>query len=410
MAATSPLSPHRWSQEPASGTPLAGSARSLDLVPLIARLRSRSGTNLVAIVLSGSHATGEAAWAEPEGGVASLSDLDLYVILRDEASCDRARQADRDDPIGSVALVPGLVGPLEVAYLTPAGLKRLPPRPGTITLRERGRVVFGQAGVLEQIPPYSAKDISAEERLALLENRGAELLGAGRPAVMLGTGGAWRSRHATLKVALDLAGSLLLERGEWPLDSSDRVRCAERALSGSLDESIALTAVPSALPRLWRDALAWRTGLAHLPDPQTTRADWHMTVRAWCWLWRRVAIRTSSPDAAPWSSIRTVARRAPWPRRARQALAFRPRAGAAPSLAARLRHLSSGTPVHRLTGSVTTLLFSAAMAEGAPRLTSDALRLLDGLGVVRGREWDLAADRAWGLWMQWVAGLSADPS
>jgi len=358
--------------------------------------------------VSGSHATDEAAWVDRDGRQVSLSDLDLYVILRDEADCSRARQSDRLGSATRLPHPPELLGPLEVAYLTPTGLAQLPARPGTITLRERGRVILGDAAILQRIPRFGAEQIDREERLALFENRGAELLGAVPSDAVLASDRAWRARHATLKVALDLAGSLLLERGEWPLDARERVRRASLALARHPRRDDPMSVASADLLRLWQVALAWRSGQAQSPDSRTARADWHATVRAWCSLWWQVAGQTASPDAAPWPSIRSVARRTPWLRRVRRSLNFLPRVGEAPSMADRLRHMARGTPQHRLMASVTTLLFSESMTGGAPDLATGAIQNLDALGLIREREMAPAADRAWYLWSRWVAGLDVD--
>src|SRR6185436_3631843 len=113
-----------------------------------------------------------------DGRTVSLSDVDLYAVMRTEAAAAAAR-ADRA-PIASVRerLEWGLQAPVEVAFVTLAGLAHMPARPGTVELARSGRVVAGDAGVLARLPRWAPAAIDAEERLLLLENRAFELLWA----------------------------------------------------------------------------------------------------------------------------------------------------------------------------------------------------------------------------------------
>src|SRR5207244_4424778 len=76
----------------------------------------------------------------------------------------------------------GLAAPLEVAFVTLDGLARMPARPGTVELARSGRVLFGDAAVMERLPLWEPASIDREERMLLLENRAFELWWAVRPA------------------------------------------------------------------------------------------------------------------------------------------------------------------------------------------------------------------------------------
>src|SRR6266571_7420642 len=58
----------------------------------IALARDWAGPGRLAVVVSGSHASGEAVWAPGPRGPVSLSDLDLYVVVRDRRA-QRAAEA-----------------------------------------------------------------------------------------------------------------------------------------------------------------------------------------------------------------------------------------------------------------------------------------------------------------------------
>src|SRR5262249_2288674 len=148
------------------------------LRPALTRVVERAGAGLEALILSGSHASGEAVWTALEGRTVSLSDVDLYAVMRSEAAAAGARAERSPGASARRRLSWGLLAPVEVAYVTLAGLSRMPARPGTVELARSGRVVAGDPGALARLPRWQPAAIDAEERLLLLENRGFELLWA----------------------------------------------------------------------------------------------------------------------------------------------------------------------------------------------------------------------------------------
>ena len=123
-------------------------------------------------------------------------------------------------------------------------------------------------------------------------------------------------------------------------------------------------------------------------------------MQAWCAVW---GARLGARAHDPWLWTLRVAARAPWRRRVRQALVFRSRSGDGPDLRSRLRHLSAGTPQHRVHGSAAVLLHAAALSSQVPVLPAGALRALAALGVTRETEWQGARSevvQAWDRWFQ----------
>ncbi len=394
----SPIALTREFAEPPNAP--ADSASVLDGALAIAR--EWSGARCIALVLAGSHATGEGVWCVHEGRPVTLSDLDVYAVLPDEAACRSAAARARrgHEGLAPRLLALGLAAPLETCFRTPAGLARLPARPGTIELARRGRVVFGDAGVLASLPRWSATDVSREETTLLLENRGFELLlaRAARPSDPLGV---LRARHALLKAAADLAAVLALAHGELPDGTAARIEWARmRALPG-LAARLPLEHQRGAelLPGLWDTALAWRRGaVVALAAPEAS-AEWTAAVQAWCAVWW--ALHGEGSDDS-WARALRVAARAPMRRRARQALITASRGGATAPLGARVRAALAGTPQHRVNGSAAVLLIAAALSSGPPALPVGALRALRALDVTRAADWDGARRdvvRAWDLWV-----------
>jgi hypothetical protein len=374
------------------------------LRPALERAVARAGAGLEALILAGSHATGEAVWARLEGRTVSLSDVDLYAVMRSEAAVAAARgapaKAGPGAPIASARerLEWGLLAPVEVAFVTLAGLARMPARPGTVELARSGRVVAGDAGVLARLPRWEPAAIDAEERLLLLENRAfellwAELAWAGNPAPRL------RARHAVLKTALELAAARTLAHGELPVGAAARVA---RACELGPPAGHPFARLPSwlagaweGLASPWQDALAWRRGGASLVSDETEAASWRAVTRGWCVAWW--AGGPSGAPADPWERALALAARGSLARRLRRSLAPMP-GRAASGVLERLRRAVRGTPEHRIHGSAVVLMLAAAQGPGEPRLPAGALRALRALGITRADRFVTAARETLVAW------------
>ena len=346
---------------PETGDPTLDASNRLET--WIALAGGWAGPERLALILSGSHARGDAVWTRVAGRMLSLSDLDLYAVMPDRAAQRAAgrRAAAARPGLQSRLEDLGLAGSLEVAFLTPEDLARLPARPGTLELKRHGRVVAGDPGWLARVPAWGPRDVSAEEALLLLENRAFELLEARAGLAEPGELARLEARHATLKTALDLAGVECLLRGEYPDEARSRVACARARRAGPEPP--------------WETALAWRAGQVAPLEASGGASEWLATATAWVTLWRdRVAAVTGArpgpaADRDPYAIAHHAARRASLRRRARQALTFSARSGAGPGLIERLRFWRRGTPQHRLGASAAVMLIRAvteAAATGSP--------------------------------------------
>lgn len=386
--------------------PPTGFDVSKALAAAIALARPLAGERVHAIILAGSHASGEAVWATLQGRTLCLSDLDVYAVLADarEVSAAEARAREGRTRLRTPLAALGFVAPLELGFVTRTGLAHMPARPGVLELRRHGRVLEGDAAVLGQVPAWSAADVSPEEQQLLLENRGFELLLAA-PGVARTAPERLLARHATLKTALDLAGVIALEASLWPVGGMARL---EWARSGGLDsarsrlprQEAGATAALDALGPLWDAALAFRANPEALEDEASAR-EWRRVVQAWCAIsGARCGVGARLHD--PWPALVRTAGRAAWRRRARQALAFSSRTGYGPGLGARLRHFAAGTPQHRVHGSGAVLLHAASLSGGEPVLPGGALRALSLLGVTHAGDWQSARSEVAQAWDQWL--------
>lgn len=390
MTALSRLSAEPVTAIAAAGEPVPGALREA-----VAVAREWAGDGLVALLLSGSHATGEAAWLEHAGRRVTLSDVDVYAVMRDEGACRaaagraRAGRAAAADRLRAA----GLEAPLEVGFLTLAGLARMPAKPGTLELARHGRVVAGEPSALARVPRWSPRDVPAEEGALLLENRGLELLLAWPK---LGSADALersQARHGTLKAAADLATVLALRCGELPDGTPARVAWAGERVPALLAPCLPpeRLGVPAELDRLWASGLAWRAGGVGPPEARAAAEEWRSAARGWCAVW---GWWFGAGAGDPWEGALRSAARASLPRRLRRGL----RATGAGSPARRLALALAGTPQHRVNASAAVLLLCAAASPSAPALPAGALRALRVLGVSQSGTWDGARRdvvRAW---------------
>jgi len=393
---------------------------SAALRPALTRAVERAGAGLEALILSGSHATGEAVWTSFEGRAVSLSDVDLYAVVRSDAVGGSSAQAGRLAPLASARERRewGLLAPVEVAFVTLAGLAHMPARPGTVELARSGRVVAGERGVLARLPRWEPAAIDAEERLLLLENRAFELLwadavwpanGSGpRPAAEgAGTLARLRARHAVLKTALELAAARTLAHGELPAGAAARVARA-RELGRPAGAPSWLAGAWEDLEPLWEEALGWRRGGARVVSDEVQAASWRAVTRAWCVAWWAERPRGAAAEpwdrGEPWQAALGNAARGSLARRLRRSLAPLPGVSSTPGALERLRRASAGTPANRIHGSAAVLLLAAAQntqdaqVRAGSRLPAGALRALRSLGVTRAERFATAARETLVAW------------
>ena len=356
----------------------------------------RAIENPLAVVLGGSHARGSAVWRSVGGVRAGLSDIDLHVVVRD-------RPARRAAEHGVAAARPattrllrerGLVAPLEVGVHEVEAWCALPARPATLELRESGVVVAGDPAWLDRLPRWSAKDVSTEEVLLLVENRAFELMRAERApagdplAVLL-------AAHAQYKAALDLATVERLLAGAWESSAGERVAAARAARRTRAE----IGPEPE-----WDRALAWAAGAT--PEDSVRTADLLAITECWVRRWMSLAAPEGG-DAFDRAALRAAARARPR-RRLRLALAPEMPRGTAPPIAERLRFAAAGTPQHRLNASAGAFLAAGVFARRAPAdaaaIDARLARVLTLLGVVvPGRREDVA-DALLATWRSWVVG------
>jgi hypothetical protein len=163
---------------------------------------------VVAVFAGGSLAAGTVA-CFPAQPLEIYSDIDLYVVARDEDinAVRRAARAARD-----VSPAPGvsLLRPLDIGIYTRADLEAQPARPGTVGLRTHHRVFHGDPADVIAMLAAIETEIPPHEGLYLLENRVNELPDAdanpGSPQGRL-------QRYLLVKAVLDGAAAVEIAAG-----------------------------------------------------------------------------------------------------------------------------------------------------------------------------------------------------
>jgi hypothetical protein len=131
------------------------------------------GGAIEAIFLCGSLAAGDETVIMEEGRIVLLSDVDLVVVLKrlEDLLAWGPRRAELGE--ACEALMPDVcfAGRVDVGVMLPEDLARLPARPGVYDMRERGKVLKGNAKILDRIPRFPPSDITVRESIILVENR-----------------------------------------------------------------------------------------------------------------------------------------------------------------------------------------------------------------------------------------------
>jgi hypothetical protein len=367
------------------------------LSPFVAIVDAWAG-DAMALILGGSHATGADVWVTLEGRRCSLSDLDVYAVVRhraaQRAAVARARSGRRG--LRARLLAAGLAAPLEAAFLVPEDLERLPARPATLELARHGLVLKGDPTWKERVPRWDPRDVSPEEVLLLHENRAFELLLAWPALAQEGRLPRLQARHAVLKCGLDVIRVEALAQGEYPEGAEELLAWATRA-----GRPVLPATTRAAFRTLLEAARTWRQGCVSELEPEEGRREWRTAVSAWAAAWRS-QVGSSYEDAL------RAARRARLRRRLRQAVFWPARSGQGPALVSRLAHLVRGTPQHRVNAAAAILLLAADEEEwtgASPRLSGGASRALATLGVVEAAQladWMTTSRTVVLAWDRWI--------
>jgi len=169
------------------------------------------GSDLVALILTGSLARDEASTVDDGSGLRFLSDAEFLVVVR-----SRAAQLLQPQLVGRVEIALARLGlriHVSLALVQRGYLALLPPHIFTYELRSHGQVIAGDAAILASVPQYAVSELSHEDAWRLLANRMTEFLesagdiGSDTPSP--------ETQYRAVKLFLDMATSLLVFLGEY---------------------------------------------------------------------------------------------------------------------------------------------------------------------------------------------------
>jgi hypothetical protein len=146
----------------------------------------RYSSALEALVLTGSFARGEAIVRKGNAGHdIYVSDLEFMAVIKPE---------HYPFPLDHKAIERELEGVIAVSVgqTTRAHLKKFKPTIFTLELKRFGKALWGDEGVLDEIPDYAQKDIDPLDGFILLNNRIVEQL---KLRLSIGQGGALDEYH-----------------------------------------------------------------------------------------------------------------------------------------------------------------------------------------------------------------------
>ena len=207
------------------------------------------------ICITGSLARDEATF-RPEGDcVKLLGDADCFLVGHHEMALPSLLEiASLERRIEARCLKLGVTAKVGVGAIAPDFLRHLPPTIATHELQRCGRVVWGDASVLELVPNFPASGIALEDAWRLLCNRVIEQLeyscdfspGSGKLSALLA--------YSTVKLYLDMATSYLVFLGAYEPTYRER----ERRLRELASEENSANEFPFSL-RAFADRVTWCT-------------------------------------------------------------------------------------------------------------------------------------------------------
>ena len=190
--------------------------------------------NVAAVVVSGSAALGEMTAVDlDDKGPLVLSDVDLALVLKSDTLRDSVKRA-RSAIITEISRHPaasGICPDPELGVYSASDLEIQERKMGVLELRDSGIVIWGDAEILKRLPRFGPGDIPGREAVALLFNRGLEMLGAlevrfadePRQSLLL--------LYAGAKAYLDAGTSLAAYHGRYALGYGPRLERIRRVVA-----------------------------------------------------------------------------------------------------------------------------------------------------------------------------------
>lgn len=169
------------------------------------------GSQLQALVLTGSLARDEATLVREKGIITLLSDADFLLVLKSHSvHPSRAQLETLQGIVKNLLSESGIDLEVGLGAVSPEFFDTLRPRIFTYELKSGGRVICGDGHILERVPQYDKSALSREDAWRMLNHRIIELLAKMAAAPSLEGSLAPSLRYALTKLYLDMATSYLI--------------------------------------------------------------------------------------------------------------------------------------------------------------------------------------------------------
>jgi hypothetical protein len=171
---------------------------------------------LRALVLTGSLARDEATFIRREGITTLVGDADFLVVVEPNTTHPSRGELRRLEEAAERRLSEsGIIAHVGLGAVSPDYFDRLAARSFTYELKNGGRLVWGDPGILERIPVYDAAALSTEDAWRTLNHRIIEVLMGVEPAAFSRTELTPDLEYAVIKLYLDMATSYLIFVGRY---------------------------------------------------------------------------------------------------------------------------------------------------------------------------------------------------
>jgi hypothetical protein len=210
-------------------------ARELISARAVELLRTVHANALQAIVLTGSLARDEATIIRHPQGLELLGDADFLVVFSAGSPMQNvAQEAALSHRIEELLLKEGLRCTVHAHAVSSQYFRNLPRAIFSYELRKCGRVVWGDPGILELIPDFSAADLPREDAWRMLCNRMIEHLAFVHRLTADSAELPPDLHYATVKLFLDMATSYLVFAGQYAPSYQERAQRLQRMAADPL--------------------------------------------------------------------------------------------------------------------------------------------------------------------------------
>ncbi len=270
------------------------------------RIVDELGSRVVrAIFVTGSVPRGEIAWFDSGGRIEIYSDVDISVVVSDDAAWEesrkRARQAVRD--IACAGEHFEWMRTADVGVYVLSDLLAQPARPGTVDAYRVHWVLYGDAEIPKMMERISKTPIAKTEALYLLENRLIEkadlferIRTEGRESL------ARYAVYAAHKTCIDAGAAALIAAGRYSSDPAVR-RQALPAITGDTEGEYLLSC--EELDRIEKSLRALTDLQRELGNEARTYDETWRGIESFVRvLWRRLCARTLAlKEHTDWVSL-----------------------------------------------------------------------------------------------------------